>query len=46
MLVETLLIECIKESCYKIFEFKVFNNIVEVLNAIVVIVIKLLLNLI
>jgi hypothetical protein len=46
MLVETLLIECTKEGYYKIFEFKVFNNIFKGLNAIVVIAIKLLLNLI
>jgi hypothetical protein len=44
MLIKTSSIEYIKESCYKIFEFKVFNNIIKVLNAVVVIAIKLLLN--
>ena len=46
MLVETLPIECAKEGCYKTFEFKVFNDIFEGLNAAVVIAIELLLNLI
>jgi hypothetical protein len=46
MLVKTLLIEYIREGYYKTFEFKVFNNIIEGLNAIVVIANKLLLNLI
>jgi hypothetical protein len=46
MLVETLSIEYARKGYYKTFEFKVFNNIVEGLNAIVVIANKLLLNLI
>ena len=46
MLVKTLSIKCAREGCYKTFEFKVFNNIIEGLNAIVVIANKLLLNLI
>jgi hypothetical protein len=46
MLVKTSSIECAREGYCKIFEFKVFNNVVEGLNAIVVIANKLLLNLI
>jgi hypothetical protein len=46
MLVETLSIKCAREGYYKIFEFKVFDNIVKGLNIIVVIANKLLFNLI
>jgi hypothetical protein len=46
MLIETLPIECAKEGYYKTFEFEVFNNIFEGLNAVVIIAIELLLNLI
>jgi hypothetical protein len=46
MLIKTLSIKCIKKGCCKIFEFKVFNNIIKSLNIIVVIAIKLLLNLV
>jgi ribosomal protein S6 len=42
MLVETSSIECAREGYYKIFEFKVFNNVVKGLNAIVIIANKLL----
>jgi hypothetical protein len=46
MLVKTSPIECAKEGYCKIFEFKVFDNIFEGLNAAVVIAIELLFNLI
>ena len=46
MLIEASSIECTKEGYYKIFEFKVFNNIIKGLNTIVIIAIKLLLNLV
>jgi len=46
MLVETLLFECAREGCCKTFEFKLFDNIIKGLNAIVIIANKLLLNLI
>ena len=46
MLIEASSIECTKEGYYKTFKFKVFNNVIEGLNAIVVIANKLLFNLI
>jgi len=46
MLIKTSSIECARKGYYKTFEFKVFNDIVEGLNAIVVIASKLLFNLI
>ena len=44
MLIETSSIECAREGYYKTFEFKVFNNVIKGLNAIVVIASKLLFN--
>ena len=46
MLVETSSIECTKEGCCRTFEFKVFNDVVEGLNAVIIIAIEPLLNLI
>lgn len=43
---QTSSIECTEEGCCRTFEFEVLNNVTEVLNAVVVMASKPLLNLI